>query len=232
MRELALGDFASYQSFLETHAAEWRTLDGMCRITISRFYRDKAVFRVLAATVLPEFARRALSQNRDKVSVWSAGCGSGEEPYTVALLWEFVLKHDFPDCRIMILGTDSRPDLLRRAAAAKYPASALRDAPMEWKSAFKIDGAECRLADRHRAAVRFVAHDLRRGPPGGPFDVVLCRNLALTYWDDPLQLETIQAIERVLRPGGALVIGAHEQLPAGCVDFIPCPESACIFKKR
>ena len=80
MRELDLGDFAAYRTLLETHAEEWGTLDGMCRITISRFCRDKAVFEVLASTVLPELARRALSRDRAMVTVWSAGCGSGEEP--------------------------------------------------------------------------------------------------------------------------------------------------------
>ena len=57
MRELDLGDFAAYRNLLETHAEEWGTLDGMCRITISRFCRDKAVFEVLASTVLPELAK-------------------------------------------------------------------------------------------------------------------------------------------------------------------------------
>lgn len=232
MRELDLGDIAAYRALLETHAQEWRTLDRMCRITISRFCRDKAVFGMLAATVLPELAARALSRDRPMVTVWSAGCGSGEEPYTVALLWEFVVKRDYPDCGIIIIGTDAQPDLLRRASEAWYSPSALRDVPVEWESAFerRVDGSW--LTARYRAAVHFVAHDLRTGPPRGPFDLVLCRNLAFTYWDEALQLEIIQRFERVLRPGGVLVIGAHEELPPRAAGLTPCAESTCVFQRR
>ena len=232
MRELDLGDFAAYRTLLETHAEEWGTLDGMCRITISRFCRDKAVFEVLASTVLPELARQALSRDRAVVTVWSAGCGSGEEPYTMALLWESVLKRDYPDCGIMILGTDAQRGLLRRASAARYSHSALRDIPVEWGSAFEPLADGCWLAARYRAAVQFVAHDLRTALPRGLFDMVLCRNLAFTYWDDALQLEIIQGVERVLRPGGVLVIGAHEELPPGAAGFTPSAESSCVFRKR
>ncbi len=230
--DLALGNVAAYRAFIETHAAEWKTLDSTCRITISRFYRDQAVFEVLGSSVLPRLAQQVLSQNRRVLRVWSAGCASGEEPYTVALLWEFTLARAPARCGIMIVGTDSQPDLLRRAVAAKYPPSALRDIPNEWKCAFQIDGDGFRLADRYRAPVHLVAHDLRDGPPGGTFDLVLCRNLAFTYWDEALQVGTAQAIAGVLRSGGALVIGVHEKLPDSATGFRPHEGSRCVSWRR
>ncbi len=231
MRELDLTGFAAYRALLEKHPAEWRTLDGMCRITISRFYRDRAVLGLLGSTVLPDSAQRALARKRPTVTVWSAGCGSGEEPYTVALQWELVVSSDFPECGITILGTDSQPDLLRRAAEAEYSQSALRDLPAELRNAFDQRDDQSRLRARYRAAVHLVAHDLRTAPPRGPFDVVLCRNLAFTYWDEALQLETVQRIAGVLRTGGSLVIGAHEQLPPGTAGFTACAESNSVFWK-
>jgi chemotaxis protein methyltransferase CheR len=232
MRELRLADFAAYRTVLETHADEWATLDGMCRITVSRFYRDKAVFEVLASTTLPELATRALSRDRPRVTLWSAGCASGEEPYSAALLWEFVLKPDYPDCDITILGTDAEPRLLRRALAARYSHSALRDMPLDWKRAFERLADGYRLTADYRSAVHFVAHNLRTALPRGPFDMVLCRNLAFTYWDDALQLELVRGIEQVLRPGGVLVVGAHEKLPPGTEGFAAHLDNSCVFRKR
>ncbi len=230
--ELDLETFASYRTRLETHPEEWPILDRMCRITISRFYRDKAVFDELASTVLPDLVRQALLRDRKTVEVWSAGCSSGEEPYTLALLCKFLLLPDYPDCDIMILGTDAEPHLLRRALIARYSHSALRDIPPDWERAFERVADDFRLAADYRSAVHFVAHDLRTAPPRGPFDLVLCRNLAFTYWDDALQIEIVRSVEQALRPGGFLVIGAHEKLPAGAGGFAPCHESSCILRKR
>jgi chemotaxis protein methyltransferase CheR len=231
MRELDLENWADYRTLLEARVEEWQTLDRMCRITISRFYRDRAVFDLLASTVLPELAGRARSRDGTTIKVWSAGCGSGEEPYTVALLWESVLSADFTDCGIRILGTDDQPDLLRRASEALYSPSALRDLPEELVSAFERREEGFRLAPQHRAAVHFVAHDLRTEPPLGPFDLVLCRNLAFTYWDDILQIEVARKLERSLRPGGFLVIGVHEMLPLGARGLTSLAESKCVFLK-
>ncbi len=232
VRDLDLPDLAAYRRHFAAHPDEWRALDAMCRVTISRFYRDKAVFDTLASTVLPQLARRAMSRDRPTVTVWSAGCSSGEEPYTVALLWEFMLRPDFPRCRILVLGTDGQPSLLHRAQAARYPASALRDLPVDWLRAFERRRDEYQLQIQYRASVHFAAHDLRTGSPGGAFDLLLCRNLAFTYWDETLQLEAVRSIERALRSGGVLMVGAHEGLPPGSTSLIPRPGHKCMFDRR
>ncbi|UCG87869.1 MAG: chemotaxis protein CheR, partial [Gemmatimonadota bacterium] len=84
MQELGIASTAAYRSFLRSNPAEWRTLADLCRVTISRFYRDKAVFHTLASSVLPELMEQAESRGDEVLTAWSAGCGSGEEPYTVA----------------------------------------------------------------------------------------------------------------------------------------------------
>ncbi len=232
MRELALANFATYRAFLDKHLDEWQTLDSYCRITISRFYRDRSVFELFGSTVLPELADQASSRDPPVVRVWSAGCGSGEEPYTVALLWEDLVKQDSPDCSIRIIGTDSNPALLHRAREAQYPPSVLRDIPERWRDEFEGVSDEFSLMPRYRAAVSFAAHDLRSEAPRGPFDAVLCRNLAFTYWDKKRQLEVVERIEGVLRPGGYLVIGAHEELPQGVDSFAAVIGSKCVLKLR
>lgn len=232
MAQLRLDGYQAYRVYLEGHPDEWQTLDRLCCVTISRFYRDKGVYDALRSTVLPELAERALSVDRRRILVWSAGCGSGEEPYTVALLWELAVKGSFPGCDIGVLASDSNPDLLRRAARACYPGSVLRELPVQWKSvAFESeDSGCCRLLPEFREKVHLVAHDLRAFAPGGRFDLVLCRNMAFTYWEDELQVETARRLGQVLRPGGYLVVGAHEALPNGVDGFKAVDGAKCMWR--
>lgn len=85
MSELELADFAAYRARLESDPAEWQVCDECCHITISRFFRDRRVFEVLRDRVLRDIAPRAQREHRD-VRIWSAGCASGEEPYTLKIL--------------------------------------------------------------------------------------------------------------------------------------------------
>jgi chemotaxis protein methyltransferase CheR len=231
MQQLEIASTAEYRTFLERSPDEWRELAASCRVTISRFHRDKAVFQTLASSVLPQLLRQAGSRGERTITVWSAGCGSGEEPFTVALCWRFILAPQFPDKRILILGTDAQPQLLRRALQARYRKSALREVPVGWWTAFDRQGPEFLLRTEYRAAVYLVAHDLRTGAPGGQFDVVLCRNLAFTYWDESLQSEALRQIHLSLKPGGVLVVGSHEALPADSVTTTRWPGTTCIFRK-
>lgn len=155
-------------------------------VTISRLYRDAPVMERLARDVLPR-ARR----------VWSAGCASGEEPYTIALLAPHV----------EIVATDAEPELIERARRGEFGESSLRELP---------PGLRARLAVEREALgarITFLVQDLRKEAPAGPFDLVLCRNVAFTYFDVPLQREVLARIESVLAPGGELVIGKGERLP-------------------
>jgi chemotaxis protein methyltransferase CheR len=197
--ELGLEGFGAYRAWLETRPDEWDVLDGLMNVTISRFNRDRGVFAFLCDEVL-----------RPGMRVWSAGCASGEEPYTLALLCE----------GLDILATDVDPAMLRRAEAARYPASALRELPD--RDAF-TDGV---LDERVRRQVTFALHDVRDEPPPGPFDLVLCRNVAFTYFDEETQRDVLQRIASVT---STLVIGAHEALPEGQRLFAPWVR--CVFRR-
>ena len=91
LKILGLTDLASYKKYLQENKEEWKILDNFCRITISRFYRDRIVFDYLASVVLPELAN-CLQNNKEKhIRIWSAVCASGEEAYTMAVLWSFIM---------------------------------------------------------------------------------------------------------------------------------------------
>ena len=207
--ELGLADLDAYRARLEDDPPEWAVLDHLCRVTVSRFARDRAVWDELVATVLPRIEGRA----------WSAGCGAGEEPYTLAIAWE--MTREGP---LEIIATDVDDNQLARAAAARFPSGTLRELPEAWQRA-AFDGDQ--LRERFRAHVRFARHDVRTPPPSGPFDLVLCRNLAFSYFDESLQREVAAALRGVLSTRGTLVVGLDEQIPDDVTGFKRA--SPCIY---
>jgi len=96
LAELGLAGIADYRGHLETHPEEWPRLDALCRISISHFYRDRSVFDCLRDDVLPVLAEAAIARCENQVRCWSIGCASGEEIYTVVILWKEHLQSRFP----------------------------------------------------------------------------------------------------------------------------------------
>jgi chemotaxis protein methyltransferase CheR len=211
---LGLEGLSDYRALLraeESHKAEWRQLDGLCRVSVSRFYRDKGVWRWLERDLLPQLAVQASARGENRLRIWSVGCASGEEPYTLALMFALgdVPNNGEPE----ILATDADPHLLVRAKQARYPGSSLRELPAKWRTAFERSGDEFCLRPEYRTPVRFLARDIRREVSDGRFDLILCRNLAFTYFEEPLQAVIAECLAEVLVPGGLLLLGSHESLP-------------------
>ncbi len=213
--ELGLADPDAYRALLERDPAEWRSLEARCGVTITRFWRDRAVWDELERVVLPELCAAAERRGARGLAAWSAGCASGEEPYSLLLLWIFALGERL--ARLDILATDADPVLLGRAARACYAEATLREVPAAIReAAFQRSGTEreplC-LRPALSTHVQFSMQDIRRQLPEGPFDLILCRNLAFTYFDAANQRRLLARFTDLLRPGGALVIGQHETLP-------------------
>jgi len=221
MKELGLSSLAAYRRHLDEHHEEWSALDASCYITISRFYRDRGVFEALEREVLPALATRARTGD-GILRCWSAGCASGEEPYTLAILWKLRVQPAFPSVRLRILATDVDAAVLERARVARYPAGALKELPPALLSgAFRRLNEEYELAAELRADVEFRMQDIRREQPGEQFHLVLCRNLAFTYFDVALQRQILDGIRQRTMPGGFLVIGRHEALPPETTGWAP-----------
>jgi len=230
MEEVSRLDIESYRAHLARHEEEWRVLDGLCRITISRFYRDRHLFDALRTVVLPELARRVRARGASELRCWSAGCASGEESYTLVLIWRLELEQRFPGLPLTVVATDSDPVLLARAERACYSESSLRELPGSWKGeAFSLVEDELCLDERFKAGVDFRLQDVRKEHPEGPFDLVLCRNLVFTYFEPSLQREMQSKLADCLVPGGALVVGAREiPLPG---DFEPWVARSGVYKR-
>jgi chemotaxis protein methyltransferase CheR len=228
LTHLGLAGPDGYRAHLERNPDEWAMLDALTHVTISRFYRDREVWDALRADVLPELAR-----GRDQLSVWSAGAAGGEEAYTVALAWRLELAERFAPLRLHVLATDVDETMLARARAARYTGGSVKDLPDEWRrdGFVERDGVLCLRPELQRA-VELRRHDVRTPPPTGELDLVLCRYLAFTYFGPELQLTAARRLAGALRPGGALVLGTHEALPAGVEDVEPWPGLRWTYRRR
>jgi chemotaxis protein methyltransferase CheR len=141
------------------------------------------------------------------------------------------LASKFPETAFRVLATDRDTQLLGRARRACYRRSSLRELPEDWIArAFEGDADEWCLKVELGRTVTFEVQDLRRALPSGPFRLVLCRNMAFSYFDDREQRRVLRDVTACLKPGGYLVIGAHEQLPEGQTDLRQVAESRCIYQ--
>jgi chemotaxis protein methyltransferase CheR len=222
IEELGLPDIAAYRSHLEQTPSEWSVLDGFCRIPISRFYRDRELFRFLENVALPELAQAATQRGEKEIRCWSAGSASGEEAYTLNILWRLELSHRFPDLSLRIIATDTDDTMLGRARDGCYGTSSLKRMPADWHiKAFDPSGKEHCLRKQYRQGVEFYLQDIRSQTPDAPFHLILCRNLVFTYFDKKLQHIILQRMLKQLIPGAILIIGIHETLPEGFDNLVP-----------
>jgi chemotaxis protein methyltransferase CheR len=213
--ELGLADVTAYRDYLDRHAAEWHVLDALCRITISRFYRDRRVFDLLKDEILPQRAAVAAVRDDHRVRVWSAGCASGEEVYTLKIIWQLAVQAQFPDVSLEIIATDADAGMLERSRRGEYQRGSLKDLPAEWlDAAFTQYGTTFCVNREFRNGIEFLLQDIRREQPPGPFDLILCRHLVFTYFDPPRQAVILDKIMARLFPDGILVTGKQETLPA------------------
>jgi chemotaxis protein methyltransferase CheR len=232
MAELGISDLDGYRSWIAAHPDEWPRIGAMCRIPISRFYRDRDVFGALGATILPEIAMRKARSADRAVRCWSAGSAAGEEPYTVVLLWKFLLARDWPSLDLYVLATDADDAAIRRAKRACYGPGSLKDLPPAWREqAFReSEGLFC-LNPEFQAPVDFQLQDIEERMPDGLFDVILCRNLVFTYFAEALQTKILAGIASRLAAGGVLVLGKHETLPPNTTGLAALSSRIPIYRR-
>ena len=233
LKELGLPDSDAYRQHLARHPEEWQTLDRLCRVVVTRFYRDKLVFETLAEKVLPELATAALAAGDKTLRCWSIGSASGEEPYTLAILWQDLLKPRFPGVELSMLATELDPQLLARSQKACYPAGTIKNLPEGLRAAaFSEAGEQYCLKPAYRAMVEFRQQDVRTALPDGSFHLILCRNLVFTYFDEAQQEEILAELQAKLLPGGWLVVGVREKLPAEVDGLTRVSERLGLYRKE
>ncbi|MGB6290904.1 MAG: CheR family methyltransferase [Desulfobulbales bacterium] len=230
--ELNLSDLKSYRMYLENNPLEWHILDSMCRITISRFYRDKGVYSFLRTQVFPALIENAGQNGNKNLSCWCIGAASGEEPYSLSVLWELSgLKKR--GMSLKIVGTEVDQHMIGRARKGCYPASSITHLPARIKKiAFINRGSQFCLKEEYMKRVQFVQQDIRIEQPDSSFDLILCRNLVFTYFSRELQEEIARKILTRLEPCGVLVTGVHETLPKSLQGLVPWFPGQKIYRRK
>ena len=219
LKQLGLDDFPDYAAYLLEHSDELSVVDACCRITISRFYRDAPTFEQLCWE-LPKLLHLAITRGDKSIRCWCAGCASGEEVYTLKLLEHFCLPNAEISLPWQILATDIDGHLLSRGRRGCYSAGTLKELPQAWREeAFTANGHYC-LKPAFREGIQFERQDIRQQMPLGSFYLILCRNLAFTYFEPSLQQQILSGISQRLVPGGMLLIGRRESLPDGSQELL------------
>jgi chemotaxis methyl-accepting protein methylase len=210
MRARGVHTYADYARVLETDRAEYDRLVDALTINVTKFYRNRETWDALASRYLPE-----LWEARDgAVRCWSAGCATGEEPFTLAilLLEAARARGRRPPDGARVDATDLDPGALARAEAGAYRAPAFDELPADLGERYFTPGAARTVLPEVRGRVRFHRHDLlREPPPAPPYDLILCRNVVI-YFDRPTQERLFQGFADALAPGGVLVLGKVETL--------------------
>lgn len=233
LKVLHLANIDAYRHYLESHPDEWHILDGLCFITISRFYREKAVFLFIEQQVFPALIQSVINHDNKQLRVLSLGSASGEEPYTIAIIWRLLFQTRYPNITFKIVAIDSHAELVQRSQRACYPYSSIKNLPKAWQqTAFHYRDNTYYLKPFFGDDVHFLKQDVREDIPDGPYDLILCRNLVFTYFDESLQTQILERIDQVLHDHGVLVIGIHESLPKQQSLFTPWSERLRIFVKN
>jgi len=218
LRELGLTDFASYCHLLQSRqgADERTNLISALTTNVTKFFREDHHFRTLEKQILPALIERARGGGR--VRIWSAGCSTGEEPYSIAIeLLE--LCPDASALDIRILGTDIDPLVLATANAGRYADMSISGLPASRRARYFSTSSggtgTSEVVQNIRSLVTFAPLNLiAQWPVRGPFDVIFCRNVVI-YFDTATQERLWQRFASLIPTGGHLFIGHSERLGRG-----------------
>lgn len=232
MSRLQCRNVAAYLHLAETHMAVRDEVELLLTVSISRFFRDRRVWSDVRDHILPKI----LAAKPRELGVWSAGCASGEEPYSFALVWE-EFSRDLQQAPILrLLATDVNPRVLDRARKGVFSAGSLKEVSRELieKHFTQLpDTGELRISDHLRAYMTFRIHDLLRDePPTNSLHVIFLRNNVLTYTTGNTQKTALRRVVESLAPGGYLVVGSHEKVPGDFRELRASGFNACILRKE
>lgn len=222
---------AEYLRFLNSDPDAYGQLGSAFLIKVTGFFRDAELFKYIGENVLPEIVARAKEQ-RSEVRIWSAGCATGEEAYSIAIVLAELLDGELDDVPVRIFATDLDGDAIAYARRGLYPASALSalEPAIVERYFTKIDGAY-QVKKRIRNLTVFGEYNLGQRAPFPRIDLVLCRNV-LIYFTKELQQRTLQLFAFSLRPGGYLLLGKSETANPLPQYFTPVQPLLKVFRRQ
>ena len=229
METVGVESYAAYLDLLESDTDEFTQLFNTLLINVTRFFRDETPWTFLSEEILPTLLSRR--GDASTVRVWSAGCASGEEAYTLAMVLAEALGPDRFRERVKIYATDVDDDALATARSAVYSEKQVADVPEPLRDKYfeKIDGRFIFTKDLRRSVI-FGRNDLVQDAPISRIDLLVCRN-TLMYFNSATQALILARFHFALADHGVLFLGRAETLLTQSNAFVPIDIKRRIFSK-
>lgn len=216
LRALGLTSFGAYRAYLTANTSELESFVNSISTNLTKFFRESHHFSHFRQQVAIPFGQGTRGAGGSRLRIWSAGCSTGEEPYTAAVVLTREIR-DIARRDIRILATDIDTDVVSRAARGEYSANATDDVPKEYRAFFQSVGDDDErgtvVVDSDvRSLISFRSLNLLGPWPfRGLFDAIFCRNVMI-YFDAPTKTTLIDRFTQQIKPGGWLYIGHSESL--------------------
>ncbi|HEY3316928.1 MAG TPA: protein-glutamate O-methyltransferase CheR [Coriobacteriia bacterium] len=220
MRTLTLHTYRQYERYLDAHPDEYSKLLDTLTINVTDFYRDGSVYEILRGNVIPSLLKEKARARQRSIRVWSAGCATGEEAYSVTMAFLSAMGRDADDFLLNVFATDIDPRALETAREATYDVAKLPHIPKAEQMRFVEKSKDTfRIKPEVTQHVRFKRLNLFEDEPINIVDVILCRNVFI-YFTREQQARVLESFWRVLYRGGYLVLGRSEKMaPALAARF-------------
>jgi two-component system CheB/CheR fusion protein len=231
MQAARVDDFEAYREMLEAEPHEFVQLFNTILINVTSFLRDPEAWQYLRDEVVPHLADA--KGNEEPIRVWSAGCASGEETYSLAVVLSESVGEEAFRQRVKVYGTDADEDALSIARQGRYSPKAVQDAfsAEQAERYFESDGSDAVFRKDLRRSVIFGRHDLVQDPPISRVDLLVCRN-TLMYFNEETQRRILGNFHFALTEGGYLFLGKSEALVTRTNLFAPVELKQHVFTKR
>lgn len=228
-----LKTYIEYIAFLNRHPKEYEALLDAMTINVTEFLRNPEAFQYLKTHILPAIIQSKEQSNRKIIRIWSAGCSSGEEPYSIAILLHEILGKKIHDFIITIYGTDIDRNCLGQAKEGVYSEHLLKEiSRAQLNNFFSPAEAGFAVSDQLRILTKFRYHNLVNDPPIKHVDLIICRNV-LIYFNRSLQGLVFQKFYDALNVSGYLMLGKTESLWAASARlFENVSNSERIYQKN
>jgi two-component system CheB/CheR fusion protein len=218
-----------YLKFLRDNPGEANSLADEFLITVTQFFRDAEVFDYLEKEVVPELFKGKTAS--DSIRVWSVGCATGEEAYSVAMLLLEQAGRLAESPHIGIFASDLHEPSLRQAREGHFPDTIEADVSADRLRRFFVkEDNRYRIRQQLREVVVFASHNLLRDPPFSRMDLIVCRNL-LIYLQRDLQNDVIELFHYALNPGGLLLLGPSESIDRAALFQVE-NKQVCLYRRR
>ena len=204
--------YEEYLRLLKKNSGEHKDLITALTINVSEFFRNPETFGVIEKEVIPLLIKSRSDSLVKSIRIWSAGCATGEEAYSLAILLHRVLGRDFERYRISIMGTDIDNFSLEKARKGIYRENVLKNVDASIRESYFIrQGETYQVSDQLRSMIHFKRHDMISEPSTNRFDLIICRNVMI-YLKKEIQEQLQLNFHQALNRGGFFVIGKAETL--------------------